>query len=60
MKENFLQMNSSKTEVMLIRTPKQVTSAGNICPTIIGQAIHLSSVISILEVKFDPSLSLLT
>jgi hypothetical protein len=44
--ENFFQLNSSKTGAMLIETPKQVTSAGNICP-----------VISNLGIKFDPSLS---
>ncbi|KAK6322195.1 hypothetical protein J4Q44_G00069870 [Coregonus suidteri] len=57
MKENFLQLNSKKTEAMLIVTPKQVTSAGNICPAINGQASHLSSVISNLGVKFEASLS---
>ena len=57
MKENFLQLNSCKTEAMLIGTHKQVSSARNICPTSDGQVIHLSSVISNLEVKFDPSLS---
>lgn len=57
MKDNFLQLNSSKTEALLIGTSKQFTSAANICPTITGQAIHVSSVISNLGVKFDPSLS---
>lgn len=57
MKENFFQLKSSKTEAMLIGTSKQVTSAGNICLTIDGHTVHLSSVISNLGVKFDPSLS---
>jgi hypothetical protein len=55
-KRTSLQLYSSKTEALLIGTPKEVTSAGNICPTINGQATHLSTVTSNLGVRLDPSL----
>ena len=56
MSNNFLQLNSSKTEALLIGTPHQVQS----CPishlTFDGQVIPLSSSVTNLGVKFDPQL----
>lgn len=57
MQENYIQLNSSKTEAMLTGTLQQVTNSNSIHPVTVGHAIPLSSVITNLGVKFDPSLT---
>ena len=57
MSNNYLQLNSSKTEAILIGTPNQLAKAANIGPSIDGQLIPLSAVVTNLGVKFDSTLS---
>ncbi|XP_033992007.1 serine/threonine-protein kinase PINK1, mitochondrial-like [Trematomus bernacchii] len=57
MTTNYLQLNSSKTEAILIGTTDQLAKAANISPSLDGQLISLSSVVTILKVRFDPTLS---
>ncbi|XP_061098676.1 uncharacterized protein LOC133128885 [Conger conger] len=57
MKQHFLQLNSGKTEAILIGTPHQVNSSPITCITFSGQAIPLSSVITNLGVRMDPHLN---
>ena len=57
MTHNFLQLNSSKTEAILIGTPHQVTSSPITSITFSNQIIPLSSVVTNLGVKMDSQLS---
>ena len=57
MSNNFLQLNSNKTEALLVGTPHQVQS----CPishlTFDGQVVPFSPSVTNLGVKFDPHLT---
>ena len=57
MSNNFLQLNSNKTEALLVGTPHQVQS----CPishlTFDGQLVPFSPSVTNLGVKFDPHLT---
>ncbi|XP_061566204.1 uncharacterized protein LOC133420526 [Cololabis saira] len=57
MKQHFLQLNSGKTEAMLIGTPHHIKSSPITCITFSGQDIPLSSVITNLGVRMDPHLN---
>ena len=57
MKVNFLQLNSSKTEAILIGTPHQLRSSTITNITFSGQTISLSTSITNLGVKIDPQLT---
>ncbi|KAJ8406073.1 hypothetical protein AAFF_G00309610 [Aldrovandia affinis] len=57
MKKNILPLNSSKTEALLVGTPHQVQHFPITHLTITGQKISLSSSISNLGIRFDPSLT---
>ena len=57
MSHNFLQLNSSKTEVMLIGTPHQVKSSPITSITFSNQTLPLSPVVTNLGVKMDPHLT---
>ena len=57
MTTNYLQLNSSKTEAILIGTTDQLAKAANISPSLDGQLISLSSVVTNLGLRFDPTLS---
>ena len=57
MKLNFLQLNSSKTEAIVIGTPHQVQSSPITSITFSGQDIPLSSVVTNLGIKMDPHLN---
>uniref|UniRef100_A0A8C1W0H1 Reverse transcriptase domain-containing protein n=2 Tax=Cyprinus carpio TaxID=7962 RepID=A0A8C1W0H1_CYPCA len=57
MTHNFLQLNSSKTEAILIGSPHQIRSSSITCITFSGQDIPLSSLVTNLGVKFDPHLT---
>ena len=57
MTHNFLQLNSSKTEVILIGTPHQVNSSPITSITFSNQILPLSSVVTNLGVKMDPHLT---
>ena len=53
MNHNFLQLNSSKTEAMLVGTPLQVRSSSITSITFAGQVIPLSTAVTNLGVKMD-------
>uniref|UniRef100_A0A672HD57 Reverse transcriptase domain-containing protein n=1 Tax=Salarias fasciatus TaxID=181472 RepID=A0A672HD57_SALFA len=55
--ENFLQLNASKTEAILIGTPHQVKSSQFDNISLSGYTIPLSSFVRNLGVIFDPHLS---
>lgn len=57
MNNNFLQLNSNKTEALLIGTPHQVQSSPISQLTFDSQLIPLSSSVTNLGVRFDPHLS---
>ncbi|XP_053170466.1 uncharacterized protein LOC128354229 [Scomber japonicus] len=57
MELNFLQLNSSKTEVILVGTPHQLRSSTITSITFSGQNIPLSLSVTNLGVKMDPQLS---
>lgn len=57
MNHNFLQLNSSKTEVMLVGTPHQVLSAPVHSITFAGKEIPLSTTVINLGVRMDSSLT---
>ena len=57
MKHNFRQLNSSKTEVILVGTPHQIQSSSITSIMFSGQDIPLSTSITNLGVKFDPHLT---
>uniref|UniRef100_A0A671UFM6 Reverse transcriptase domain-containing protein n=1 Tax=Sparus aurata TaxID=8175 RepID=A0A671UFM6_SPAAU len=57
MKHNFLQLNSSKTEVILVGTPHQIQSSSITSITFYGQVIPLSTSVTNLGVIFDPHLT---
>ena len=56
MKHNFLQLNSSKTEVIIVGTPNQIQSSSITSITFSGQVIPLSISVTELGVIFDPNL----
>ena len=55
---NFLQLNSSKTEAILIGTPHQVKTCPITSITFSGHHLPLSSSVTNLGVKMDPQLQL--
>ncbi|XP_028432891.1 uncharacterized protein LOC114554976 [Perca flavescens] len=57
MTDNFLQLNSSKTEGLLIGTPHQLRSSTLTVYSFAGHDIPLTSPIINLGVRFDPHLS---
>ena len=57
MKENFLQLNSSKNEAILIGTPHQTRSSTITSITFAGHDIHLSPSVTNLGVIMDPHLT---
>lgn len=57
MKLNFLQLNSSKTEAILVGTPHQVGTSTITSITFSDQAIPLSPVVTNLGVKMDSHLT---
>ncbi|XP_078147037.1 uncharacterized protein LOC144542992 [Centroberyx gerrardi] len=57
MSSNFLQLNSSKTEALLVGTPHQVQSSPIPHLTFDNQDIPLSSSVTNLGVRFDPHLT---
>ena len=57
MTHNFLQLNSSKTEAILIGTPHQFKSSPITSITFSGQNLPLSPVITNLGIKMDPHLT---
>lgn len=57
MKHNFLQLNSSKTEAILLGTPHQTQSSSITGITISDHDIPLSTTVTNLGVRFDPQLS---
>ncbi|KAK5848784.1 hypothetical protein PBY51_008477 [Eleginops maclovinus] len=57
MKLNFLQLNSSKTEAILVGTPYQLRSSTITSITFSGQNISLSTSVTNLGVKMDPQLT---
>ncbi|KAI2657849.1 Protein angel [Labeo rohita] len=57
MNNNFLQLNSSKTEAILIGSPHQIRTSTINCITFSGQHIPLSPVVTNLGVRFDPHLT---
>ena len=57
MKLNFLQLNSSKTEAILVGTPHQLHSSTITSITFTGQNIPLSTSVTNLGVKIDPQLT---
>ena len=54
---NFLQLNSSKTEAILVGTPHQTKSSPITSITFSGSNIPLSSSVTNLGVKMDPQLT---
>jgi len=57
MKLNFLQLNSSKTEAILVGIPHQLHSSTITCITFSGQNIPLSTSVTNLGVKMDLQLT---
>ncbi|KAL3055052.1 hypothetical protein OYC64_017878 [Pagothenia borchgrevinki] len=57
MKQNFLKLNSSKTEAIIVGTPHQVQSSTITTITFSGQDITLSSIVTNLGVKMDAHLT---
>ena len=57
MKLNFLQLNCSKTEAILVGTPHQVQSSNITCITFSGQNTPLSTSVTNLGVTIDPHLT---
>ena len=57
---NFLQLNSSKTEAMLIGTPHQIKSCSITTISFSGHNLTLSPSVTNLGVKLDPQLNLET
>uniref|UniRef100_A0A8C6TP81 Uncharacterized protein n=1 Tax=Neogobius melanostomus TaxID=47308 RepID=A0A8C6TP81_9GOBI len=57
MTDNFLQLNSSKTEGLLIGTPHQLRSPPITVYSFAGHDIPLTSSVTNLGVRFDPHLS---
>lgn len=57
MNSNFLQLNPSKTEALLVGTSHQIRSSPISQFTFDGQIITLSSTITNLGVRFDPQLT---
>ncbi len=57
MGHNFLQLNSSKTEAILVGTPRQTQSSPIISINFSGTNIPLSSTVTNLGVKMDPQLT---
>ncbi|XP_072571304.1 uncharacterized protein [Paramormyrops kingsleyae] len=57
MKLNFLQLNSSKTEAILVGTPHQVSTTTITSISFSDQDIPLSSFVTNLGVKMDPHLT---
>ncbi len=57
MNQNFLQLNSSKTEAILIGSPHQTRTSTINCITFSGQHIPLSILVTNLGVRFDPLLN---
>uniref|UniRef100_A0A6Q2XW77 Reverse transcriptase domain-containing protein n=1 Tax=Esox lucius TaxID=8010 RepID=A0A6Q2XW77_ESOLU len=57
MADNFLQLNSSKTEAILVGTPHQTRSSTITSITFSGHDIHLSSSVTNLGVRMDPHLT---
>lgn len=57
MAANFLQLNSSKTEAILVGTPHQTRSSTITSITFSGHDIHLSSSVTNLCVRIDPHLT---
>ncbi|KAL3048655.1 hypothetical protein OYC64_007248 [Pagothenia borchgrevinki] len=57
MKQNFLKLNSSKTEAIIVGTPHQVRSSTITTITFSGQDIALSSTVTNLGVKMDAHLT---
>ena len=53
MKHNFLQLNSSRTEVILVGTPHQIQSSSITSITFSGQVVPLSTSVTNLGVIFD-------
>ncbi|KAK2895109.1 hypothetical protein Q8A73_014597 [Channa argus] len=56
MTENFLQLNSIKTEALLVGTTHQLHSSPINCISFSGHTITLSNSVSNLGVKYDPHL----
>ena len=57
MSHNFLQLNSSKTEIMQIGTPHQIKNSPITTITFSGQDLNLSPTVTNLGVKMDPHLN---
>ena len=57
MKQNFMKLNSSKTEAIIVGTPHQVRSSTITTITFSGQDITLSSIVTNLGVKMDAHLT---
>ena len=57
MKHNFLQLNSSKTEVILVGTPHQIQSSSITSITFSRQVIPLATSVPNFGVIFDPHLT---
>lgn len=58
MEDNFLQLNSSKTEAIMIGTPHQIKSSPIVSISFLGHSIPLSSSVTNLGVRMDPQLNL--
>lgn len=58
MKQNFLQLNSSKTEAILVSTPYEVGTLVITSITFSGQDIPLSTLATNLGVRMDSYLTL--
>ena len=54
MAANFLQLNGSKTEAILVGTPHQTRSSSIVNINFSGHDIHLSSLVTNLVVRMDP------
>ncbi|XP_029942452.1 uncharacterized protein LOC115384260 [Salarias fasciatus] len=57
MNDNFLQLNSSKTEFLLIGTPHQLKSSPSTVLSFAGHIINPTTAVTNLGVRFDPTLS---
>ncbi|KAI2645457.1 RNA-directed DNA polymerase from mobile element jockey [Labeo rohita] len=57
MNNNFLQLNSSKTEAILIGSPHQIRTSTINCITFSGQDFPLSPVVTNFGVRFEPHLT---
>ncbi len=57
MSDNFLCLNSSKTDVMLLGSPHKLRNAGSLALSVDGVALELQSKLKNLGIIFDPCLS---